>query len=49
MKWATARMSPKTAPVQKLAIGHTFAGTDDELEAAINGLLEGEGAAPPDA
>lgn len=31
IKWSTARMSPKTAPAQKVAITHAFNGTDEDL------------------
>lgn len=43
IKWTTARMSPKTAPVQKVAINHTFNGTDEELDARIEQLLGDDG------
>ncbi len=43
IKWSTARMSPKTAPVQKVAISHSFPGTDEELDNRIGQLLEGDG------
>lgn len=41
IKWSTARMNPKGAPVQKLAISHTFPGSDEDLDRAIAELTEG--------
>lgn len=43
IKWSTARMSPKSAPVQKVAINHSFNGSDEELDDRIGQLLEGDG------
>lgn len=46
IKWATARMAPKTAPIQRVA--HSFEDlTDDELNARIAAHLAGNADAPP--
>jgi hypothetical protein len=42
IKWSTARMNPKGEPTKKLAINHLFNGSDEELDAAIDELTEGD-------
>lgn len=40
VKWATARMAPKTAPVERLAVTHEFGGlSDEDLDARIDAKL----------
>lgn len=42
IKWATARMAPKSEPTKKIAINHLFNGTDEELDAAIAELTDSD-------